>query len=139
MTPLPSNLNFGLAWVAFAVAVAVHVADEAAHDFLSLYNPNALAIRRRLHLPFPPVFTFRRWIVSLVAGIGLLLILSPAAFHGAHWLRLVAAPLAVLVGLANAAIHLIGSIWYRRPLAGLLSSPLLLVIGSWLLWASFLR
>jgi hypothetical protein len=26
---------------------------------------------------------------------------------------------------------------YRRPLAGLLSSPALLVAGSWLLWAAF--
>lgn len=51
--------NFGLAWIAFAFAVALHVADEARHDFLATYNPNALAIRRRLHIPFPPVFTLR--------------------------------------------------------------------------------
>ncbi len=52
--------NFGLAWIAFALAVALHVADEARHDFLATYNPNAIAIRRRLHIPFPPVFTFPR-------------------------------------------------------------------------------
>jgi len=139
MTPLPPNLNLGLAWIAFAVAVALHVADEAAHDFLSLYNPNALAIRRRLHLPFPPVFTFRTWLGGLIAGIALLLLLSPAAFHGAHWIRLVALPLAILVGLANAVGHLVSSLWYRRPLAGLLSSPVLLIAGSWLLWAALPR
>lgn len=139
MTPLPHNVNFGLAWLAFAVAVALHVADEATHDFLALYNPNALAIRRRLHIPFPPVFTFRIWLGGLIAGVALLLLLSPAAFHGVHWVRLVALPLAILVGLANAAGHLIGSLWYRRPLAGLLSSPVLLVVGSWLLWAALPR
>jgi hypothetical protein len=136
MTSVSANLNFGFAWVAFAVALALHVADEAAHDFLSLYNPNALAIRRRLHIPFPPVFTFRTWLGGLIAGILLLLFLSPAAFHGVHWIRIVALPLAILAGLANAAVHFIGSLAYRRPLAGLLSSPLLLVAGSWLLlWA----
>ncbi len=139
MTPLPHNLNFGLAWITFALAIALHVADEATHDFLSLYNPHALAIRRRLHIPFPPTFTFRTWLVGLIAGIALLLLLSPAAFQGAPWIRLVALPLAILVGLANAAVHCIGSLIYRRPLAGLLSSPVLLVCGSWLLWASFER
>jgi hypothetical protein len=135
MNSPPGNLDFGLAWIAFAAAIALHVADEAAHDFLSLYNPNAVAIRRCLHIPFPPVFTFRTWLGSLIAGVALLLLMSPAAFHGAHWIRLVAPPLAILVGLANAAAHLIGSLVVRRPLAGLLSSPLLLVAGSWLLWS----
>jgi hypothetical protein len=137
MSSLSPNMNFGLAWIALAVALALHVADEAAHDFLALYNPNALAIRRRLHIPFPPVFTFRTWLGGLIAGIVLLLLLSPAAFHGAPWIRIVALPLAILVGLANAAVHFIGSLLYRRPLAGLLSSPALLVAGSWLLWAAF--
>lgn len=136
MTSPTANLNFGLAWIAFAVAVALHVADEAAHDFLATYNPNALAIRRRLHIPFPPVFTYGTWLGGLIAGIALLLLLSPAAFHGASWIRIVALPLAVLVGLGNALLHLIGSLLYRRPLAGLLSSPALLLAGSWLLWAS---
>jgi len=91
--------NFGLAWIAFAIAVALHVADEARHDFLATYNPSALAIRRRLHIPFPPVFTFRAWLSGLIAGVCLLLLLSPFALHGAHWIRIVALPLGVLVGI----------------------------------------
>ena len=43
--------QFGVAWIAFALAVALHVSDEANHDFLATYNPNARAIRRHLHLP----------------------------------------------------------------------------------------
>lgn len=69
--------NFGFAWIAFAVAIALHVVDEARHNFLAAYNPNAFAIRRRLHIPFPPVFTFRTWLTGLTAGVGLLFLLSP--------------------------------------------------------------
>lgn len=128
--------NFGLAWIAFALAVALHVLDEATHDFFALYNPRAQAIRRRLRLPFPPVFTLRLWLTGLGLGIALLLLLSPFAVGGAHWLRVMAVPLAILVGIGNACLHLGGSLVYRRPLAGILSSPLLLVAGGWLLWAA---
>ncbi len=125
--------NFGLAWIAFAIAVALHVADEARHDFLATYNPSALAIRRRLHIPFPPVFTFRAWLSGLIAGVCLLLLLSPFALHGAHWIRIVALPLAILVGIGNACLHIGGSLLYRRWMAGILSSPALLIAGTWLL------
>ena len=125
--------NFGLAWIAFAIAVALHVADEARHDFLATYNPTALAIRRRLHIPFPPVFTFRAWLSGLIAGVCLLLLLSPFALHGAHWIRIVALPLAILVGIGNACLHIGGSLLYRRWMAGILSSPALLIAGTWLL------
>jgi len=127
--------NFGLAWVAFALTIAVHVADEARHDFLATYNPNALAIRRRLHIPVP-VFTFRGWLMGLVFGVSLLLVLSPFALHGVHWIRIVALPLGILVGIVNAFIHIGGSLLYRRWMAGILSSPLLLLTGGWLLWSS---
>jgi hypothetical protein len=127
--------NFGLAWVAFALALVVHVADEARHNFLAMYNPIALAIRRRLHIPVP-VFSFRGWLISLVSGICLLLWLSPFAFSGVHWIRIVALPLGIVVGIGNALLHIVGSMLYRRWIAGLLSSPLLLLAGCWLLWSS---
>lgn len=127
--------NFGLAWVAFALAVAAHVADEARHDFLATYNPNALAIRRRLHVPFPPVFTYRVWLGGLLAGVAALLLLSPLAFYGAHWVRMAALPLAILAGVGNGLAHIGSSIYYRRRMAGVLSSPLLLLAGGWLLWS----
>ena len=127
--------NFGLAWIAFALAVALHVADEASHDFLALYNPNARAIRAKLHLPVP-VFTFRGWLTGLVAGIALLLLLSPLAFHGAHWVRVTALPLAILVGIFNGLLHIVGSLFYRKKLAGVLTAPVLLAAGTWLLWSA---
>lgn len=129
--------NFGLAWIAFAIAVALHVADEAAHDFLAIYNPNALAIRRRLHIPFPPLFTLRAFLSTLMAGVCLLLLLSPLAFHGVHWTRIAALVLAILVGIGNACLHICASILYRRWMAGILSSPVLLIAGGWLLWSAW--
>jgi len=135
----PLFWNLGLAWIAFAIAVALHVADEAAHDFLATYNPTAQAIRRRLHIPFPPVFTFRIWLSGLIVGICLLLALSPLAFHGVHWIRIAALVLAILVGIGNALLHIGGSLLYRRWMAGILSSPLLLIAGGWLLWAAWME
>lgn len=129
--------NFGLSWIAFALAVALHVADEARHDFLATYNPNAIAIRRRLHISFfPPVFTFRTWLTGLIAGVCLLLLLSPFALHGAQWIRWIALPLAIVIGIGNGLGHIGGSLYYRKWMAGILSSPVLLIAGSWLLWSA---
>jgi hypothetical protein len=127
--------NFGLAWIAFALAVALHVADEASHDFLALYNPNARAIRAKLHLPIP-VFSFRGFLITLGTGVALLLVLSPLAFQGAHWLRVTALPLAILAGIFNGLLHIGGSILYRRKLAGVVTAPVLLAAGTWLLWSA---
>lgn len=124
--------NFGLAWMAFAWALALHVADEARHDFLSVYNPNARAVRRRLHIPVP-VFTLRWFLVSLGAAVGLLVVLSPLAFRGTHWIRVAALLLALLVGLGNGLWHIAASLVCRRKMPGVLSSPVLLAAGGWLL------
>jgi len=128
--------SFGWAWVGFTLALAVHVADEAAHDFLSFYNPAVRAIRVRLPFLPLPVFTFARWIGGLIAGIALLLLLSPLAFEGNSALRLIAWPLAIIIGLGNGLLHLIGSAWYRRWLPGTYSAPLMLLAGLWLLGAA---
>jgi hypothetical protein len=128
-----SNLVFGVAWVGFALAVAVHVADEAAHDFLSVYNPTVRAIRARLPFLPMPTFTFAVWIGGLAAGIALLLLVSPLAFAGDERLRLIAWPLAILIGIGNGLLHLVASAWQRRWMPGVYSAPLMLVAGTCLL------
>jgi hypothetical protein len=127
---------FGWSWVGFALAVAVHVADEAAHDFLSVYNPMVEAVRARLPFLPLPTFTFDVWIGGLIAGILLLLALSPLAFRGNRWLVRIAWPLAILVGIGNAFGHLGGSLWFGRPMPGVLSAPLILAAGIVLLIAA---
>ena len=128
--------NFGYAWVAFALTVAVHVTDEATHDFLSVYNPLARAIRERVPFLPIPTFTFEIWIAGLAAGILLLLALSPLAFKNNRTLRYIAFPLAVIVGLFNAAGHFGGSLYFQRWMPGVYSAPLLLLAAIWLLVAA---
>jgi hypothetical protein len=125
--------RLGLAWLAFAGAVALHVLDEATHDFLSVYNPNARAIRARMPLLPLPTFTFAGWLTLLVAGIALFLCLSPFAFRGVRWARMVAVVAAVVVGILNAAQHMISSVYFHRWMPGVYSSPLLLLAAIFLI------
>ena len=131
-----SSKPFGYAWLAFALAVAVHVADEATHDFLAVYNPTARAIREQLPFLPIPTFTFEVWIAGLAAGILLLLLLSPPAFRGNRRRRFIAIPLAIIVGVFNACLHFGGSIYFHRWMPGVYSAPLLLMAGLWLLVAA---
>ena len=128
--------RFGIAWVAFALALAVHVTDEATHNFLAVYNPSVLAIRARLPFLPIPTFTFDVWISLLVAGIVLLLCLSPLAFRGSGWLRIAAWPLGLIIGIANASLHISSSIYYHRWMPGVYSSPVLLIAAVYLLAAA---
>lgn len=128
--------SFGWAWLAATAALALHVADEAAHDFLAWYNPRAVQIRRALRgLPFPPTFTFWPWLLGLVTAVLLLAALTPFAYRGEAWLR----PLAyVLAGIhiANFFVHVGGTILARRLVPGVLSAPVLLATGCWLGYAT---
>ena len=113
-----SSKHFGYAWLAFALAVAVHVFDEATHDFLSVYNPTARAIREQLPFLPLPTFSFAVWLGGLIAGIVLLLCLTPLAFRGNRTLRTIALPLAILVGIGNALGHFGGSLYFDRWMPG---------------------
>ncbi len=127
-----AGATFGLAWVAATVALALHVADEAAHDFLAWYNPSALRIRRLLGgLPFPPTFTFVPWLLGLIAAVLLLGALTPFAYRGAPWLRPLAFVLSA-IHIANGLLHLVASALARRRVPGVTSAPLLLLAGAWL-------
>ena len=121
--------QFGRAWLALAAALAVHVADEALTDFLGVYNP---AVRRmRAVLPWIPLptFTFRVWIAGLAAGIALLFALSPQAFRGTGWVVVAAVPLSVIM-VGNGLGHIGGSIYMRRLMPGVFSSPLLIAASA---------
>lgn len=139
MEDFAPNRRFGVAWIAFALAIAVHVSDEAMHDFLSTYNSSVRAIRARLPFLPLPTFSFRIWLALLIAGIFLLLCLSPLAFRGNSWLRIVSGPLGILVGVLNAALHIGSSIYFHRWMPGVYSSPLLLAAALYLLAASRAR
>lgn len=126
------TLAFGAAWIAFALAIALHVADEAAHDFLALYNPAVEAILVRVPWLPLPTFTFATWITGLCLAVTLLLALAPQAFRGNRWLVRLAWPLGGLMVL-NGLGHIGGSLVLGQPLAGVYSSPVLLAAAAWLL------
>jgi hypothetical protein len=136
MKEVTLNRRFGIAWVTFALAVAVHVTDEAMHDFLSTYNSSIRATRARLPFLPLPTFSFRIWLSLLIAGIFLLLCLSPLAFRAHSWLRTVSQPLGILVGVANATLHIGSSVYFHRWMPGVYSSPLLLLAAIYLLASS---
>jgi hypothetical protein len=130
--------TFGLAWLVATIALALHVLDEATHDFLSWYNPRALRIRQALGgLPFPPTFTFLPWVLGLSIAVLLLAFLTPVAYAGSSWIRPFGYALAA-IHIANGLLHLVGSLLAKRLVPGVLSAPLLLISGAWLAYATTL-
>jgi hypothetical protein len=114
-----------------AVVIALHVTDEAATDFLSVYNPAVRAIRARLPLLPLPTFTFGVWLTGLILGILLLLALTPLAFRGKRWVIWASLPLSVLM-FGNGLQHIAGSFYLGRLMPGVYSAPLLLLASAWL-------
>jgi hypothetical protein len=116
---------FGIAWLGLATALAVHVADEALTDFLSVYNPAVRKIRG--HFPWLPLptFSFRVWIAGLAAAVLLMFLLSPLAFGGVRGVVLAAVPLSVIM-IGNGLGHIGGSLYMRRFMPGVWSSPTLI-------------
>jgi hypothetical protein len=128
-----SNQRFGILWLAFGYTLALHVLDEAGHDFLSVYNPNALAIRHAVPFLPIPVFTFQAWIGSLLFALAIWLALAPWAFRGLKWARWLAIPVALLAGIGNGLAHILSSIYLGRFMPGVYSAPLILLSGALLL------
>lgn len=132
-TSHPPKRTFGHAWIALGLALGAHVADEAANDFLALYNPTALAIQERLGgFPFPPTFSFTAWLTGLILVVLAWLGLSPVAYGGRRWLLPLATALSV-IHIANAVGHSLTSLWLGRPAPGVWSAPLLAASAVWML------
>lgn len=120
--------RFGRAWLLLTVAVGVHVADEAANDFLALYNPTVARLRERFEWFPMPQLQFEGWLTSLSIGIVVLLLLTMAAYHGSKGMRVFAYVYAGAM-LVNGLAHIGIAIYLRELAAGVLSAPLL-VAGS---------
>ena len=126
-------------WLVFCAAIALHVIDEALTGFLAVYNPTVMVLRGRW-VWFPmPVFRFETWLSGLVAGVLLLLLLTPLATRAPRWFRIPARVLSVLMML-NACGHIlftvlgrtVAEVTFRRPAPGFWSSLLLLPVSVWL-------
>jgi hypothetical protein len=120
------------AWVALALAIGLHVTDEALTGFLPVYNGLARGFRAR-HPWMPlPTFTFPIWLGGLILGVLLLLSLTPVVSRGAQWIRAVSVLLAVIM-IGNALGHIAASLYWGRLAPGVYSSPLLLLAALALL------
>jgi hypothetical protein len=127
--------TWGWSWLALTGALAFHVADEAANDFLGVYNPTVRAIRARFpFLPFP-TFTFAIWLTGLILAVVVLAALSVFVFRGRRAARYLAWPYGVFM-FVNGLQHIAGSVYMRRLMPGVISSPLLLATSVALLIAT---
>jgi hypothetical protein len=131
-----NQTEFARAWFALGIVFALHVVDEATHQFLEWYNPIATRIRAKLGgFPFPPSFTFWPWLLGLAFVTAAFLSLTPLAFLGRPWLRLIAIVFAA-INLFNGLLHLVAAAVLRRANPGVLSAPILLVTSAWLLYVA---
>ncbi len=128
--------KWGMAWVSLALAVALHVTDEALTGFLPLYNSVVQSLREPLSWIPLPTFSFPVWITGLTIGVLILLALSPLVFAGSRLLRPVSYFLGILM-VANAFGHIGASIYWGKLAPGVYSSPVLLVAALALLITTY--
>jgi hypothetical protein len=129
--------QLGIAWVILCLAFALHILDEALNDFLSVYNPTARAIRMRYPFIPLPTFAFSIWFTLLLLGLLFLFLLSPLAFHEVVWMWPASCVFATIM-FGNGLLHIGASLWLRRAMPGVYSSPTLVLASIYLL-ASLLR
>ena len=128
------------AWIALCVALALHVIDEAATGFLSVYNPTVMALRQRWPWLPLPVYTIRGWLAGLVAVNVLLLCLSIFVLRGARWMRPIGYVFSAVM-FANGLVHIggtvrgrtVASLRFPRPMPGFYSSPFVILAALYLL------
>jgi hypothetical protein len=129
-----TSRQFGWAWLALTITLALHVVDEALTDFLSVYNPTVREMRARWGWFPMPEFTFGAWVAGLSVLVAVLLAFTPWAFRGARALRAVAYPFAAIM-LLNGIGHLAASAYLGRWAPGATTAPLLLLASIWLFYA----
>jgi hypothetical protein len=134
------QFRLGFAWIGLALALGLHVVDEATTGFLAVYNPTVIEARSRWSWFPMPTFAFNDWLFGLTAFVILLLTLSPLAFRNARGIRPIAYFLSAVM-LLNAVGHTLAtiagrtfaSIRFQRPAPGFYSSPVLVVASVYLL------
>lgn len=138
----PRASNYGTPWLLLCLGFAVHIWDEAAHDFLSYYNATVLALYGHFSW-FPRMdMRFRTWLTALLVVNVALLALTPWAYRNARWLRPAAyafAGIQLLYGAGNilAAIRgrTVPSVHFEGAAPGVYTAPLLVILAAYLIWS----
>jgi len=120
------------AWVAIALALGLHVTDEAVTGFLPVYNAVVDGIRAKHPWALLPTFTFPVWLGGLILGVLVLLALTPFVSRRARRIRVVSVVLGVLM-TGNALGHIGASVYWGKLAPGVYSAPPLLIAAVALL------
>jgi hypothetical protein len=136
-----ANVKLGWAWMLLCIAFVLHVVDETATHFLSVYNPTVITLREKFGWFPMPTFEFKEWFIGLVVANFVLLCLSAPVFRGARWIRPVAYVFAMIMfvnGLGHTAGTIAGrtvaSVQFARPMPGFYSSPGLFAASIYMLY-----
>ena len=129
---MDSNRHWGIAWVSLAMALALHVADEALTGFLPVWNSLVESARETYGWVPLPTFDFAVWLGGLIVGVVVLLGLSPLVFAGRSFLRPLAYFLGILMVL-NGLAHIAASMYWGELAPGVVSSPILILAAAALL------
>lgn len=135
---LPARLDrqhLGYAWLALTLAFAIHIIEEADHDFVAIYQPLTAALNERLPILTLPNIAFTLWLAALAAVVVALLALSPLAFRGGRWIRRTAYVYAALMA-ANAIVHFVSMLQVVNVQPGSWTAMLLLVTAAMLFVAA---
>jgi hypothetical protein len=113
------------AWICLALAIGLHVADEALTGFLPVYN-RVVGTLRTNHPWVPlPIFTFSVWLGCLILLVFLLLGMTPLFSRRQGWGRVVSIVISVLM-IGNSLVHIGASAYWGKLAPGVYSSPFLL-------------
>ena len=118
-----------LAWMALCAALAVHAADEALTGWLDWYNPTVRAIHEQYQFVLLrillPTFTFEIFLSLLIFAVVTLTAASYFVWKGRWAMRPISHVFAVVL-LLNGLFHIAHSIYMRKLMPGVYTSPLLL-------------
>jgi hypothetical protein len=132
---LLANRNV-LAWFLLVSAAAVHVLDETLSDFLPFWNQLVTNLRAEFGFLPLPTFSFEAWLGGLIIAILFGYALIPAVNSGRKFIRVLTTCLGILM-LLNALGHLLGSLYFGKILAGMWSSPFLLLAAIFVIIRGF--
>ena len=132
---MKSRDRLTISWLLLSFCLMCHVTDEALNDFLGLYNPLVLRIKESLTFLPVPTFTFKTWIIGLLTGILILFLLTPAVTGRKSFVIPLIRAFSILM-ILNGCGHILGSIYYSKIIAGMITSPFLIVASIGVLYFS---
>jgi hypothetical protein len=118
--------RLSISWLFLVLCLLMHVIDEALNNFLDLYNPIVLKIKQSVPFLPLPTFTFRIWIAGLSFLIIILFFLTPLVYNR-NKLAISLIQIFSILMIFNGLGHIFGSIYYSKMIAGMVSSPFLII------------